>query len=63
MIDSLSWCQALTWDPRPDICYCQTVVCLLMWDALCDKRMGLSFTVTAGPRQRSHSRLQVLRNL
>jgi hypothetical protein len=30
-----------------------------MWGALSDKRTGLSFTIAAGPRQRSHSRVQV----
>jgi hypothetical protein len=27
-----------------------------MWDALSDERTGLSFTIAADPRQRSHSR-------
>jgi hypothetical protein len=31
-----------------------------MWSALSDKRMGLLFTIAAGPRQRSHSRVWVL---
>jgi hypothetical protein len=35
--------------------YCQTVAGLLMWGALSDERTGLSFTIAAGPRQRSHS--------
>jgi hypothetical protein len=35
---------------------------LLMWGALSDERMGLSFTIAAGPRQRSHSRVQVPRD-
>jgi hypothetical protein len=30
-----------------------------MWGALSDERTGLSFTITAGPRQRSHSRVGV----
>jgi hypothetical protein len=30
-----------------------------MWGALSDERTGLSFTIAAGPRQRSHSRLRV----
>jgi hypothetical protein len=29
---------------------------------LSDERMGLSFTIPAGPRQRSHSRVRVLRD-
>jgi hypothetical protein len=40
----------------------QTVAGLLIWEALCDERTGLSFTITAGPRQRSHSWLRVPRN-
>jgi hypothetical protein len=39
--------------------YCQTDADLLMWGALCDKRTGLSFTIAAGPRQRSYSRVRV----
>jgi hypothetical protein len=30
-----------------------------MWGALSDERRGLSFTITVGPRQRSHSRVRV----
>jgi hypothetical protein len=30
-----------------------------MWGALSDKRMGLPFTIAAGPRQRSHSLVRV----
>jgi hypothetical protein len=30
-----------------------------MWGALPDERMGLSFTIVAGARQRSHSRIRV----
>jgi hypothetical protein len=30
-----------------------------MWGALSDERMGLSFTIAADPRQRSHSRVRV----
>jgi hypothetical protein len=36
--------------------YSQTIAGLLMWDALSDKRTGLSFTIAAGPRQRSNFR-------
>jgi hypothetical protein len=39
----------------------QTAAGLLMWGALSDERTGLSFTFTAGPRQRSHSRVRVPR--
>jgi hypothetical protein len=41
------------------IYYCQIVAGLLMWDALSDERTGLSFSIVAGPRQRSHSQVQV----
>jgi hypothetical protein len=37
-----------------------TVAGFLMWGSLSDERMGLSFTIAAGPRQRSHSRARVL---
>jgi hypothetical protein len=30
-----------------------------MWDALSDRRTDMSFTIAAGTRQRSHSRVQV----
>jgi hypothetical protein len=30
-----------------------------MWSALSDERTGLSFTIAAAPRQRSHSRVRV----
>jgi hypothetical protein len=30
-----------------------------MWGALSDERTGLSFTIAASPRQRSHSRVRV----
>jgi hypothetical protein len=39
--------------------YCQTSASLLMWGALSDEGAGLSFTIPSGPRQRSHSRVQV----
>jgi hypothetical protein len=32
---------------------------VLMWGALSNERMGLSFIFAAGPRQRSHSRVRV----
>jgi hypothetical protein len=50
---SLYWNKAPTWGLRPDFYSCQTVASLLMWGALSDERMGLSFTIAAGPRQRS----------
>jgi hypothetical protein len=55
---SLTWCQAPIWNPTPDFCYCQTDEGLI-WGALSNERTGLSFTTTAGPRQRSHSRVRV----
>jgi hypothetical protein len=50
---SLSWCQAPSGTQ---------VAGLLMWVVLSDERMGLSFTIAAGPRQRSHSRARVPRD-
>jgi hypothetical protein len=32
---------------------------LLMWGVLSDERMGLSFAIATGPRQRCHSRVRV----
>jgi hypothetical protein len=55
---SLSWNNAPIWGLRPDFYYCLTVS-LLMWGALSDERTGLSFTIAAGLRQRSHSRVPV----
>jgi hypothetical protein len=56
---SLSWNKAPIWGLRPDFYYCQTVADLLVWDALSDQRTGLTFTIAAGPRQRSYSRVRV----
>jgi hypothetical protein len=56
---SLFWNKAPVWDLRPDFNYCQTVAGLLMWGALSYERTGLLFTIAAGPRQRSHSRVRV----
>jgi hypothetical protein len=56
---SLSWNKAPIWDLRPNFYYCQTTAGLLMWGALSDQRMGLSFTIAAGPRQFSHSQVRV----
>jgi hypothetical protein len=55
---SLSWNKAPIWGLRPDFYYCQTIVGLLMWGAPSDERTGLSFTIAAGPSQRSHSRVR-----
>jgi hypothetical protein len=56
---SLSWYKAPIRSLWPDFYYCQTVAGLLMWAALSDERMRLSFAITAGSRQRSHSRVRV----
>jgi hypothetical protein len=56
---SLSWNKAPIWDLRPDLYYCQTVAGLLMSGAFSYERTGLSITLAAGPRQRSHSRVRV----
>jgi hypothetical protein len=55
---SLSWNKAPIWGLRPDLYYCQTVADLLMWGAVSDERTGLSFTIAAGPSQRSHSQVR-----
>jgi hypothetical protein len=57
---SQSWNKAPIWGIRPDFYYCQAVAGLLMWGALSDERMGLSFTIAAGAHQRSHSSVRVL---
>jgi hypothetical protein len=56
---SLSWNQVPIWNLRPNFYYCQTVAGLLIWGVFSDERTGLSFTVAAGPRQRSHSRVRL----
>jgi hypothetical protein len=56
---SLSWCQAPIWGLWPVFYYHQTVASVLMWGALSDERTGVPFTISAGPRQRSHSRVWV----
>jgi hypothetical protein len=55
---SLSWNKAPIWVLRPDCYYCQTVAGLLMCDSVSDEKTGLSFTIAAGPRQRSHFRVR-----
>jgi hypothetical protein len=52
---SLSWNKAPIRGLRPDFYYRRTAAGLLMWGALSDERTGLSFTIAAGPSQRSHS--------
>jgi hypothetical protein len=56
---SLSWNKAPIWGLRQDFYYCQTFVDLLIWGALSDEWMGLSFTISTGPRQRRYSRVRV----
>jgi hypothetical protein len=53
------WNKATIWDLRLVVYYCQTITGFLMWCALSDERMGLSFTIAANPRQRSHWRVRV----
>jgi hypothetical protein len=57
---SLSWNKAPIWGLRPDFYYCQTVAGFLIWGTVSDERTNLSFTIAAGPRQRSHSQVRVL---
>jgi hypothetical protein len=59
---NVPWCQAPIWDPRADFYYCKAVSDLLMWGALSDEKTGVSFTIPAGLRQRSHSWVRVLRD-
>jgi hypothetical protein len=59
---SLSWCKAPVWGLRPDFYFYQRVAGLLMWGALSDEKTGLSFTISAGSRQHSHSRVRVSRD-
>jgi hypothetical protein len=56
---SPSWNKAPIWGLQPNLYYCQTVAGLLMWGAVSDESTGLSFTIAAGPRQRSHSLIRV----
>jgi hypothetical protein len=56
---SLSCNKAPIWGLRSDFYYCQTIAGLLVWGVLSDERTGLSFALTAGPRQRSQSWVQV----
>jgi hypothetical protein len=56
---SSSWLQA-SWDPRTVFFF--STEHLWLWslcNILFDDRMGLSFTIAAGPRQRSHSQVWV----
>jgi hypothetical protein len=57
---SLSRCQAPFWGPRPDFCYCQTVVGWLMLGAFSDKMTGVLFTIACGPCQHSTSPVELM---
>jgi hypothetical protein len=59
---SLSWNKAPICGLRPSFFYCRTSPVLLMWAALSDERASLPFTIAAGHRQRSHSRVRVPRD-
>jgi hypothetical protein len=48
-----SWCRAAIWCSWPDIYCCLTVTVLLLWGALSDERMGLSF-VELNSKSKSH---------
>jgi hypothetical protein len=54
---SLSWNKAPIWGLRLDFYHCHTVAGFLMRGALSEERTGLSFTIAAGPHQRSHSQV------
>jgi hypothetical protein len=56
---SVSWNKAPIWGLWPDFYYCKKFAGLLMWGALSDERRGLSFTIAAGSRKGSHSRVWV----
>jgi hypothetical protein len=57
----------IKWKPKSKLCYdgrsgiffCRTVSGLLLWSVHYDDRTGLSFTISAGSRQRSHSQIRV----
>jgi hypothetical protein len=50
------------WGLIPDFYYCLTVAGLLILGTLSDESTSLSFTIAAGPRQHSHSRVRVPRD-
>jgi hypothetical protein len=59
---SLSWCQAPVWALWRHFYCCHTVARLLILGAVSDERMGLPFTIAAGPRQHNHSWSRVLQD-
>jgi hypothetical protein len=58
---SLSWRQA-PWDSRPSVFSTEPLRSQSLCNILSDERIGLSFTITAGPRQRIHSQVRVPRD-
>jgi hypothetical protein len=59
---SSSWRQA-PWDSRPVILFSNRTLGLWSFcNILSDERMGLSFTIAAGPRQRSRSQVRAPRD-
>jgi hypothetical protein len=56
---SLSRYKAPIWGLRPHFWYSMTAAGLLMWGALSEERIDLSFTIAAGPRQLSHFQIRV----
>jgi hypothetical protein len=59
---TVSWNKAPIWGLRQGVYYCQTAAGLLTWGALSDEKTGLTLTIVAGPRQRSHSWVRVPRD-
>jgi hypothetical protein len=52
-------CRRALWDSRPEFFSTEHLLTSFLCNILPDERMGLSFTVAAGPRQRSHSQVRV----
>jgi hypothetical protein len=60
---SSSW-QRVPQDSRPVILFSNwTLAVMALINILSDERMGLSFTIPAGPCQRSHSQVRIPRDL
>jgi hypothetical protein len=47
------------WDSRPVILFSNWTFAVIVLNIHSDERMGLSFTIAAGPRQRTHSQVRV----